>query len=153
MSTKTVRKVSEKAMKVKKINFICKRDGRIVPFTSEKITSAISKAFLAVRDENIEGISLIARKVIGNLENIFVGKISNVEEVQDVITNTLANEGYNDVAAAYSEYRQKRQEIREAKYFLMYRDIKTVITNNAKKVLDSRYLRKDANGKKIRVMR
>src|SRR3989338_7380640 len=149
MSTKTVRKVSEKAMKVKKINFICKRDGRIAPFTSEKITSAISKAFLAVRDENIEGISLIARKVIGNLENIFVGKISNVEEVQDVITNTLANEGYNDVAAAYSEYRQKRQEIREAKYFLMYRDIKTVITNNAMKVLDSRYLRKDANGKII----
>ena len=57
--------------------------------------------------------------------------------------------GFEEVADLYNAYREKRKEIREAKYFLILHDMKIQITPNAYKVLESRYLRKDENGKII----
>ena len=136
-------------IQAKKISFIQKRDGRIVPYDGNKIYKAIYKAFLAVREKDGPVVNQISRKVISNLEESFDGKIPSVEEIQDFVMSTLRNEGFNDVAEDYSEYRKKRQEIREAKYYLLYHDVKTVITKNALKIFESRYLRKDLNGKII----
>lgn len=148
--TITLKKPTVKVSKMlKKISHIQKRDGRVVLFDSDKIYGVIFKAFLAVREKNGPVVGKISKKVISNLENSFGGKIPNVEEIQDIIINTLRNEDFGDVAEAYEQYRKKRQEIREAKYFLLYHDVKTVVTENAMKVLESRYLRKDGNGKII----
>ena len=134
---------------VKKLSFIKKRDGRVVPFDEKKIYQAIHKAFIAVREKDGIIVAKVTKKVISNLERFYAGKTPGVEEIQDIVINTLEEEKYADVARAYSDYRKKRQEIREAKYFLLYHDVKTQLTENALKVLESRYLRKDENGKII----
>ncbi|TSD02644.1 MAG: ribonucleoside-diphosphate reductase alpha chain [Parcubacteria group bacterium Athens0714_16] len=143
---KTTLKVSKT---LKKISHIQKRDGRVVSFDSSKIYDVLYKAFLAVREKNGPVVGKISKKVVSNLEKTFSSKIPTVEEIQDVIINTLKKEDFGDVAESYEQYRKKRQEIREAKYFLLYHDVKTVVTENAMKVLESRYLRKDGNGKII----
>ena len=148
---KTVaKKITTKISKnIKRISHIQKRDGRVVSFDSGKIYTVILKAFLAVREKDGPVVEKVSRKAITNLESLFAGKIPYVEDIQDVIISTLKEEGFMDVAEAYEQYRKKRQEIREAKYFLLYHDVKTVVTENALKVLESRYLRKDAYGKII----
>ncbi len=133
----------------KVIKTIRKRDGRMVPFDPNKIYEALYKAFLAVREKDGPVVKQVSKKVISNLQTFFIGNAPSVEEIQDVVVATLKKEGFSDVAEAYDEYRQKRQEIREAKYYLLYHDVKTVVTENAMKVLESRYLRKDVNGKII----
>lgn len=147
--------VSAKAKKTKgqtvilKINKIKKRDNRIVPFNQEKITDAIKKSLWAVREENGETAQKISNEAVKILNEKYVGKIPGVEDIQDVVVEALRKTGYEDVANAYEEYRKKRTEIRDAKYFLLSKQIKLKITPNALKVLESRYLRKDENGKII----
>lgn len=148
--TKTLeRKLSVVMRSNKKTSHIQKRDGRVVPFDAQKIHEAVGKAFRAVRDMDTASIKMISRKAVSNLDNIFMGKIPSVENIQDVVINTLRDCDFIDVAEAYSQYRKKRQDIREAKYFLLYHNVKTTITKNAMKVLESRYLRKDENNKII----
>ncbi len=146
-------RVAKTSLKIPKtfkiIRTIRKRDGRVVPFDPNKIYEALFKAFLAVREKDGPVVKQVSRKVIFNLQNLFTQEAPGVEEIQDVIIDTLKKDNFSDVAEAYDEYRKKRQEIREAKYYLLYHDVKTTVTENALKVLESRYLRKDSNGKII----
>lgn len=131
------------------ITKIKKRDGRIVDFDQKKITGAIHKAVRAVGEENGELSKKLSDKVMKVLSRRF-GKrsVPAVEEVQDIVEETLIGAGEPRTAKAYILYRQKRKEIREAKYFLLAQDTKTTLSKNAIKVLEARYLRKDA-GRKV----
>lgn len=128
---------------------IKKRDNRIVPFDQSKITDAIKKAIHAVREENGHGAQKVSNDVVKSIDQKYGGKTPTVENIQDLVVSTLRSTGYGDVADAYDDYRKKRTEIRNAKYFLLSKDVKLKLTPNALKVLDSRYLRKDENGKLI----
>ena len=131
-----------------KIIKIKKRDGRIVPFNKSKITNAIYKAVRAVGQENGKLSRQLSNRVVSVLNEHFTEKnIPMVEEIQDIVEEVLIKEGESQTAKAYILYRQKRKEIREAKYFLLAQDIKTTLSKNALKVLEARYLRKDASGK------
>ncbi len=99
---------------------ICKRDGRVVPFKTEKITEAIFKAAQAVGGEDRR----LAEKLTGEVVNILEGKeikglIPTVEEVQDAVEKILIENGHARTAKAYILYRDKRTRIREAKSELM----------------------------------
>lgn len=131
------------------IEQIKKRDGRIVPFDQQRVTEAIHKAISAVGDEDGVRAVKISNKVIKIISERFLKKVPGVEDIQDIIIETLQKEGLKTVADAYSTYRQKRMEIRELKYFLLTKDVRLKLTPNALKVLESRYLKKDANGKLI----
>ena len=131
-----------------KIIKIKKRDGRIVPFNKSKITNAIYKAVRAVGQENGKLSRQLSDRAVSVLNEHFTEKnIPMVEEIQDIVEEVLIKEGESQTAKAYILYRQKRKEIREAKYFLLAQDIKTTLSKNALKVLEARYLRKDASGK------
>ena len=130
-----------------KIYFIKKRDGRIVSFDQEKITDAVRKAFLVAREEDGAVALKVSDDVVKNLNELYGGKTPNIEQIQDVVIETLKKSGAEDVAISYSDYRKKRTEIREAKWYLIDKDTKIKLTPNAVKVLESRYLRKDENGK------
>ena len=97
---------------------IKKRDGKIVPFNSNKITEAVYKAARAVAEREGKTADRIvaervSARVIGDLEQRFAGMTPNVELVQDIVERTLMKMGYTDTAKAYILYREKHKEKRE----------------------------------------
>ncbi|MCP8310520.1 MAG: vitamin B12-dependent ribonucleotide reductase [Candidatus Methylarchaceae archaeon HK01M] len=131
-----------------KIWKIRKRDGRIVKFEVDKITNAIHKAFMAVNRKDGEEAEKLSSQVVTTLEDRFESETPHVEDVQDVVEETLIRNGYADVAKAYILYRKKRTEIREAKkFFGVADDLKLSV--NAISVLERRYLQKDMDAKII----
>lgn len=93
------------------MQYIKKRDGRIVEFNKNKIVSAILKAFTEVDGE----ISNYALEKANNIANFIEKKddeILGVEEIQDLVENGLMSLKKKSVARAYIRYRQERARIR-----------------------------------------
>jgi ribonucleoside-diphosphate reductase alpha chain len=138
---------------VKLISKIRKRDGRVVDFDDQKITTAIFKASDAVGEPNEKLAKELSGKVVEKLkEQMEPGDIITVEQVQDIVEQVLIEAGQTKIAKAYILYREKRKEIREAKSLLGVKD-DLKLTVNAIKVLKKRYLKKDAEGKVIETPR
>lgn len=97
---------------------IRKRDGRIVRFNPDKISNAISKAFIALGKQN-DNIDNITNLVLKRLDTKFKNKIPNVEDIQDEVENALIKLNYPDVAKSYILYRDERTKIRESNTRLM----------------------------------
>jgi ribonucleoside-diphosphate reductase alpha chain len=132
-----------------KLTQVRKRDGRLVKFDKEKITSAIFRAAQSVDGEDYELAKNLSDKVVKYLEaTVSPNAIPTVEDVQDAVEKILIEDGHAKTAKSYILYRQKRKEIRDAKEILGVKDdIK--LTINAIKVLERRYLKKDDNGRAI----
>lgn len=92
-----------------------KRDGRVVPFDRQRIERAIYKAFQAVGEENEETpreLSIIVTQKL--FEKFGQDTIVDIETIQDIVEETLIENGFAKAAKAYILYRRKRQEAREA---------------------------------------
>ena len=94
-----------------------KRDGRIVPFSFEKIVSAIHKAMVAEGEGSQEDAVLVAHQVAGELAR-FAKKYKNflptVEGMQDAVEKHLIINDYVKTAKGYILYRDKRAQLRGA---------------------------------------
>ena len=87
------------------MQYIRKRDGRLVDFNQNKIVDAILKAFKQV-DGDISPYALEkANKIAGYVEKQGKNKILTVEEVQDIVERGLMSTKRKDVARAYITYR------------------------------------------------
>lgn len=95
---------------------VVKRDGSLQEFDSNKIVEAISKAFNACcPDEN--------RYVINAMvSDMHLWDGITIEEIQDVVIETLRDYGYDDVASAYSQYRSEQSRLREIIAKISYQD-------------------------------
>lgn len=98
-----------------KIDFIRKRDGRIVPFEKSKISDAIFKAAKSVGGQDRYLAEDLAEAVTVYLNKEFIGKIPTVEGIQDIVEKVLIKTGHAKTAKAYILYRQKRARIRNLK--------------------------------------
>lgn len=98
---------------------IKKRDGRITPFTKEKITRAIFKAANAVGGEDYETAEYLTERVVTYLYKHDTTEVPDVETVQDAVEKVLIETGHAKTAKAYILHRSKRTRIREAKTELM----------------------------------
>ena len=132
----------KRSLKVSKIR---KRDGTIVDFNPDKIVTAIHKAIKAVGEEDGELARRLGMEVTRKVEERFAGGIPGVEDVQDIVEETLVEHGLYSVAKAYILYRRWRAQIREAKRFMGVRD-ELKLTVNAIQVLGRRYLLRDESG-------
>ncbi len=98
------------------ITTIIKRNGTNVPFDPTKIVIVMKKAFAAeqvlVDDTTLEQMT---GRVVVNLTTLCNGKehCPTVEQVQDLVENTLMERGYFGVAKAYILYRFKQSEERK----------------------------------------
>lgn len=128
---------------------IRKRDGRIVRFRAEKIEDAIFKAMTANRKPDRELAERITSMIVLKVARRFKGKIPSVEDVQDIVEETLMENGQASVAKAYILYRQKRAAIRETKGFIGVPKDELKLNVNAIEVLKSRYLLRDEFGQTI----
>lgn len=114
-----------------------KRDGKVVSFNKKKISNAIFKAMEEVGSGSKDNADTYATTVTADLDKKFKGKVPSVEEIQDIVETVLMGAKEAEVAKAYILYRQAHKEAREE-------DVKLSI--NAMKVLERRYLKKDAEG-------
>ncbi len=141
-------------MAVETISKIIKRDGRIVDFDKEKITNAIFKAAKAVGGRDKELAARLADQVVKLLkERLKPGEIPTVEQVQDLVEKVLVENGHYRTAKAYILYRKERTLIREEKKRILQKEaideVDKKFSVNAIKILASRYLLKNEEGKLI----
>ncbi|HEY4511820.1 MAG TPA: ATP cone domain-containing protein [Candidatus Paceibacterota bacterium] len=94
---------------------IQKRDGSIVPFDIEKITTAVHKAMLATGEGSLKEASLVANKVYADALRItkkYKNFIPTVEGIQDTVEKELILSEYVRTAKAYILYRERRSKLR-----------------------------------------
>lgn len=94
------------------MDVIRKRDGRIVKFEPEKITSAIYKAAVACRGSDFGQAVSLCEKVLARLDELQKEHAPDVEEVQDMVEKVLIDNGHAMTAKAYILYREKRSSAR-----------------------------------------
>jgi len=127
------------------LTHVRKRDGRLEKFDPQRISSAITKAFMAIKAPDGERSKAIAQDVITELKAHFPTEPPGVEEIQDIVEKALMRAGETDVAKAYMLYRQKRAEVRAIKRALGVTD-ELKLSINAVTVLQRRYLLRDDQG-------
>ena len=92
---------------------IRKRDGRIVKFDPEKITNAIAKAGAATEEYDSGTAKRLTIKVLTLAEQLLGDRVPNVEEIQDIVEETLLQSPYRKTAKAYIIYRDQHARLRE----------------------------------------
>lgn len=94
---------------------IVKRSGQRVSFNGTKIAIAIKKAFDSVYDDyNEENVNKVYSDVLKYIiSNYSDRKTINVEDIQDIIENTLKQNNFIEVYYSFNNYRLKRRASRE----------------------------------------
>ena len=100
---------------------VIKRNGKKVDFDGTKIALAIKKGFDSVNEQDEEtgkykytaaDITKVYNDVIKTIEKNYTEKIK-IEEIQDLIEESLNKKGYEEVHDSFSQYRERRAQSRE----------------------------------------
>lgn len=104
---------------------VIKRNGKKVEFNASKIAIAIKKGFDDIIEKSTEDggepkytekdMQKVFHDVLKRIEKEYADKDKiKIEEIQDLIENSLKANKYEDVYEAFSEYREKRAQSRAA---------------------------------------
>ena len=102
---------------------VIKRNGTVVPYNDEKITLALTKAFLAV-EGGMAAVSPRIREVVAEMTtqvtNTFERRLPSggtlhIEEIQDQVELALMRSGEHQVARDYVLYREEHARLRATK--------------------------------------
>lgn len=115
---------------------VTKRDGKVVVFNSDKIRKAIESADKKINEMTAADIDRITEIVINKCERISTDQIS-VEQIQDLVEDTLLKSKFNRTAKSYILFRDMRTRNRDNKSKLL-RDI-------AKKINGTNIVNQNAN--------
>jgi ribonucleoside-diphosphate reductase beta chain len=107
-------------MEEMRIENIFKRNFSKKTFELEKITDAILRAMISVKNGDVKDAELIAKSVYTTLINRkkeSPNYVPNVEEIQDLVETKLMQSQFLDVAKAYILYRNKQSQKRTRDMF------------------------------------
>ena len=132
-----------------------KRDGSISNFNTDKILTAIYKAFSASNKPDKELAIELSDGVLTKLVEHGFSSTNppSVEAIQDLVESTLIDQGHSDIAKGYILYRHERRKIREEKMKVL--NTKTLdsvgksFDINCLRVMASRYLFRDGKNEII----
>jgi len=101
---------------------VIRRNGAVVAFHLDKISIAITKAFLAVEgnqsaaSQRVRDQVVILSQLVNNalMRRLPAGGAIHIEDIQDQVELALMRNGNHDVARAYVLYREKRNAERAA---------------------------------------
>ncbi len=118
MSPKKAKAKSVKAQVSVKdlVTKVQKRDGSTVPFSVEKISSAINKAMIQSKEGSLEEAEIVAKQVFSELVRIarkHKNFLPTVEGIQDTVEQELIRADYIKTAKGYILYREERSKLRE----------------------------------------
>ena len=104
---------------------VLKRNGKVIDFELDKISSAIKMAFEAQEKQyHPNVIDFLALKVTAEFEPKIKEGLIAVEDIQDCVESVLVQAGYADVAKAYILYRRQREKLRNMESTVLnYKDI------------------------------
>jgi len=105
---------------IMQIKEIFKRNHTKMPFQIEKITEAVLKAMLSVKNGSPKDAEEIANKVcfiLNERRASIPNYVPNVEEIQDLVEQTLMKSEFLDVAKAYILYRNIQAKKRQRNIF------------------------------------
>jgi ribonucleoside-diphosphate reductase alpha chain len=122
------------------IKSVRKRDGSVGDYQAEKITSAISEAFLAAGIMNAEAplrLARIAAEVAEEQFNEFVPP--RVEDILHIVEKILIDEGYSEAAKAYNSLHQEPAKNYDTNHLFGASD-NLKLSANSLEVLEKRYL-------------
>ena len=97
---------------------VIKRDGKVVEFNSDKIKTAISKSAARVNEMSESDIDRITEIVVNKCERAPGDRIG-VEEIQDLVEDTLLKSKFNRTAKSYILFRDMRTRNRDNKSKLL----------------------------------
>ena len=103
-----------------KIESVFKRDFTKKSFELEKVTDAILKAMLSVKNGDLRDAEQITREVYETLlerKQASPKYVPNVEEIQDLVEQQLMKSKFLDVAKAYILYRNMQAQRRAKNMF------------------------------------
>ena len=90
-----------------------KRDGRLVPFDSRRITKAIASAGEAAGEFDGEIARRLSLKVLTLGTQVFFQEIPSVQKIQDLVEEVLLDSPFRKTAKAYILYRDQHARMRE----------------------------------------
>lgn len=101
------------------LRFVIKRDGTFAPFEIEKITNAIHGAATATEEFGISESRTLAHLVVEKLSEKHFKSAPTIEYIQDLVEETLVENGHIKTAKAYILYREQHAKMRaEQKSFV-----------------------------------
>ena len=115
---------------------VIKRDGKKVIFDEKKIRQAVQGANIRTNEMTTEDIEKVTNVVINKIVRLGLTQIS-VEQIQDLVEDSLMKSRFNKTAKSYILYRDKRNRIRESK--------STLIKEVGKKLLGLKIDNQNAN--------
>ena len=92
---------------------IVKRDGRDTPFEPARIASALVRAGAATGEFDADEAQLLTARVLKVLRHRHGGSAPSVEQVQDVVEQTLVDANHLATFRAYVAYRDQHRRLRE----------------------------------------
>lgn len=97
---------------------VIKRDGTEVDFSAQKIRNAIAKTNQRTNEMTEDDLDRICAVVVNKLDKL-PGETVSVEDIQNMVEDTLLKSKFNATAKSYILYRDNRTRIRQNKTTMM----------------------------------
>ena len=96
------------------MRYVIKRTGEKVPFDQAKISLAITKAGKATKEFDETEPERLTRIIVAQIPD----EIATVEQIQDLVEQTLMESRHHKTAKAYILYREQHRKLRDLKTLL-----------------------------------